>query len=272
MSTFAHGQGVFGTDHRPEEVAAAAFIAASMPVWIIIAWSITRLGLHAEGVPNVEKGTATPIRVTPMIDMDSPVLKGGNKKVKFPSAWEVAPKPTPRQKSAVVSPNSVDDPDAIPDPMPVYDGGAPPDPDASTTTNPDADVSPETGTGGGEPGELPGGEGDGGSPGSPDGNTTDRLKVRAAMQYRARLTSFFKAGFRCPQLPEGASKCSPTGSVTISGGLVVTSTSFAPCGVIEIDSAAQSVLTSKQGQSVPPPPEEYPELQMSSISFTYSCK
>jgi hypothetical protein len=206
-----------------------------------------------------------------MIDMDSPILKGGNKKVKLPKEWEVAPRPVPRQDSAVVSPNAKDDPDAIPGPKPIYDGGTAPDPDGSTTSDRDAEVSPEHGEGGGKPGDLPGGEGAGGTPGSPNGNTTDRARVRAAQMYQGRLVSFFKAGFRCPPLPEGAPKCSPSGSVTISGGLIVTSTSFSPCGVPEIDSAAQAVLNSKRGQQVPPPPADYPDLQVSSLGISYNC-
>lgn len=270
MSSPAHQTGVFHTDHRPEEVLAASFIAASVPVWIVIIWSISKLGMVAAGVPEVEQGLATPIRVTPMIDMDSPLLKGGGKKAKLPESW--AAPPAPRQESAVVSPNAKDDPDAIPKPMPVFDGGTAPDPDAAVTTNPDADVSPPTGEGGGKPGDLPGGDGDGGSPGSTNGNTTDRARVRAASLYNGRLASFFRAGFRCPQLPEGAQKCSPTGSVTISGDLTVTSVSFSGCGVPEIDSAAQSALNSKKGQQVPPPPAEYPDLQPSSFGVTYVCR
>jgi len=150
---------------------------------------------------------------------------------------------------------------------------AAPDPDAATSADGDASVSPDKGEGGGKPdAEASGGDGEGGSPGSKKGNTTDRLLARAATQYNGRLAAFFRAGFRCPQLPEGAKKCSPTGSVTISSGLVVTSASFNACGVPEIDSAAQAVLMSKKGQQVPPPPAEYPQLQQAGHTIVYQCK
>lgn len=272
MSSIAHQQGVLGSDYRTEEVLAASFIAASIPVWIFILIGISRLGVQAEGV-QIEKGDVEQaVEVTPMIDYDHPVLKGGGKKVKLPDAW--APPPEPRREAAVASPDAKDDPGAIPDPnLPVYDGGTAPNPDGGTTTDPDASMNPPTGEGGGSPdGGESGGDGDGGSPGSKDGNTDDRLLARAARLYRGRLTSFFKAGFRCPKLPEGAQKCSPTGSASISG-LTVTSVSFQGCGVAEIDAAARAALQSKQGQQIPPPPEEYKEkLTFSSFPIQYQCK
>src|SRR5690606_27772719 len=150
----------------------------------------------------IEKGDVEQaVEVTPMIDFDSPILKGGGKKVKLPDEW--AAPPAPRREAAVASPNAKDDPDAIPKPMPVFDGGAPPAPDASTTTDSDADVNPPPGEGGGKPTDEPGGDGEGGTSGSTDGNTDDRLRARAARQYAGRLSAFFKGGFVCPQLPEG---------------------------------------------------------------------
>lgn len=269
MSSIAHRQGVMGTDYRTEEVLAASFLAASIPVWIFILIGISRLGVEAE-MTAIEKGDVEQaVSVTPMIDFDSPLLKGGGKKVKLPAEWAAPP---PRKKAAVASTNATDDPDAIPDPMPVYDGGAPPDPDAATTDNPDAEVNPETGEGGGEPGEEPGGEGEGGSAGSPDGGTKDKAKARAARIYASRLRRFFKAGFRCPKRPEGAPPCLAGATASISGDLTVTSVSFTGCGQPEVDSAAQAALNSRKGMQAPPPPEEYPELQRPVFGFTYTCK
>ncbi len=268
MSTFAHGRGVLGTDYRPEEVLASTFIAASIPVWLFLLWNVSGLSVVAAGPPNIEKGTAIPMKVTPMIDMDSPLLKlGGGKKVKLPTEWEVAP-PVVKQReaAAVVSPNAKDDPNAIPDrDLPIYDGGTAPDPDAEAVRDPEI-------TDAGEPSDGNVNEGGGSAAGSPDGSATDPTKARAARFYHGRILAFLKAGFICPSLPEGAPKCSPSGSVTISGDLTVSGVSFSGCGVPEIDAAAQAAINAKKGQQIPPPPENHPELQPSSFSVTYVCK
>jgi hypothetical protein len=257
---FAHGRGVLGTDHRPHEVLGASLLGTSVPVWIFILWSWS--GLHRTGVaPDIEKGLGVPIEITPVIDMESPLMKKGAK-VQLPKEWQVQePQVSGTDKAASVSTSAPDDPDAIPEPgLEVVDGGEVPDPDASDAAA-------------GDPGDASAGQG-GGSPEGADGGMRERdpEEERAARLYRGRITAFLRAGFVCPQLPEGAPRCSPSASVTIAGDLTVTSVSFSPCGVPEIDSAAGGSINSKKGQAIPPPPESYPHLQPSAFAVSYVCK
>jgi hypothetical protein len=264
MTAAARVRGVLGTDYRPEEVLAACVAATVMPIAVVGAVAISQLDVLG-AVPEVDPGMGTPIRVKPMIDMDSPLLKLGGK-AQLPKEWQ-QPEPQQqanvREQTAVVSPQAKDDKNAIPDDdIPLHTGDAGPDPDAEVVKEGEQ-ASSDAGT------EAAGG----GSPaGSKDGTETDPLKARAASRYHGAILGFLKAGFVCPQLPEGAPKCSPSASVTIAGDLTVTSVSFAPCGVPEIDAAAGAAAKAKQGQSIPPPPENYPELQPSSFSVAYVCK
>jgi hypothetical protein len=261
--------GVLGTDFRPEEVLAAVAGTGAIPVAVVVITIVAELlglfGRPLTGMPEVDRGLGEPIRVKPVVDMDSPLLKLGGK-AQLPKEWE-KPEPDPqtpvREQTAVVSPQAKDDPNAIPDKdTPLHTGDAGPDPDAEVVKDGEQ-ASTDAGT------EAAGG----GSPaGSKDGTETDPLKGRAASRYHGMILGFLKAGFVCPQLPEGAPKCSPSASVTIAGDLTVTSVSFSPCGVPEIDSAAGAAANSKKGQSIPPPPENYPELQPSSFAVTYVCK
>ena len=265
MSSLAHRQGVLRTDHRAEEVLAAGLIAASVPVWIFILIGISRLHRVAEGT-QIEKGDVEQaMQVTPMLDLDSPLLKlGGGQQVKMPDEW--APPPVPqREQAAVVSTKGKDDPNESPDPsLPVYDGGAPPDPDAEAVENPEPNDAGPTDA------DAP--DGGGSLSGDPDGSVEDPAKGRARSQYKGRLMSFFKAGFRCPQMPEGAGGGTASAYFTLSGDGTVVSFTFTPSNVPEIDSVAKATAQGKVGQQIPPYPEKYPEMKQTGQSVVYGCK
>ncbi len=265
MSALAHGKGVLGTDYRPQEVLASSFLAASVPVWLFILIGISRLHAPAEGV-HIEKGDVEQaVKIIPMIDFDSPLLKlGGGKAVKLPDVW--APPPVPQRKDeAVVSTKGKDDVKEIPDRrLEVYDGGTAPDPDAETTDNPEPDDA--------GPADADAPDGGGSQLGSPDGSVVDKRKGRALNRYKGRLRRFFKIGFRCANRPEGAPGGSAGAYFAIGGDGTVLSFTFTPSNIPEIDAIAKSTAQSKVGQQIPPYPEKYPEMKQSGQSVAYGCK
>ena len=59
--------------------------------------------------------------------------------------------------------------------------------------------------------------------------------------------------------------------MTISG-LTVSGVSFNGCGNPIIDGPAKAHAQGKVGQSIPPPPEKYPDMAPSSFTIVYRCK
>lgn len=215
-----------------------------------------------------------PIRVRPVIDLQSPELLkyGGRAKAKLPKEWEVrspeerAPPPDakPDQREARVSTAAKDDPSAIPDASVLVSDAGDPDEllsDAGATGDGGVSEGPD-GAGGG----APGGDPDGSPLGSDAGTSTDPLMKRAAREYRGRIYGFLYSGWSCPAGANGS--CS--GSAQISG-LVVGSGSVSGCSDPTMQPAAAAHINSKIGQSIPPPPEKYPQLAPNHFVISYKC-
>jgi hypothetical protein len=100
----------------------------------------------------------------------------------------------------------------------------------------------------------------------------DPLQSHARARYRGMIVSFMRGDFTCPTLPAGATRCHPTASFTIAADRTVTSVSFSPCGEATIDAAAKTAATSRLGETIPPPPENYPELLPTAFAVAYACK
>ncbi len=260
--------GVLGTDYRSTEVLVALFVALSVPVWSVVLLAIT--GLDSQGdAPIITPGDALPIKIIPVVDLDSPLLKLGGKKVraKLPDRWVKPQRPTKiEERKAQVSTKAEDNEEDIPpDDLEVSDGGEAIAPDAEVADQVDM---PEDNTDAGEQGS-----GGGHAAGSKHGTETNPLKARAANQYHDRILRFLKRGFSCPPVPaEDKKSCRPSASVTIAGDGTVTSFSFNPCGHEAIDGAARSAISSKVGQQIPPPPEKYEDLRPNSFSVAYVCR
>jgi hypothetical protein len=249
-----------GTDYQPAEVMVATFVALGVMVWTVVLLTMSQLGLHAKA-PEITAGDAMPIKVKPVIDMDSPLLKLGGKKVraKMPEMWAKAPPPRPiSERQAHVSTKAGDE--IPPDDLEVSDAGEPPDPDAEVAEN--ADPMEDT-----DAGEV--GVGGGSPAGSKEGTETDPLKARAASQYHGRISGFLRSGWGCPAGVKPG--CASSASVSISG-LTVSSVSFAGCGDAALDSAVRAHMQGKVGQSIPPPPENYPDMAPNNFSVTFVCK
>jgi hypothetical protein len=257
-------------DYTPGELTVAAFVALSVPIWTLVLINLSNLAIQG-AAPEITTGDLVPMQVTPVLDMEAPLLKLGSGKkvrVKLPDMWQ--PPPEPRQidqREAHVSSKAGQTKDDIPpEDLELSDAGEPPDPDAEVVAETD---NPEEGS---DAGDIP--EGEGSPAGSPEGTETNPLKARAASLYHGRILAFLRSGFSCPAVSDEEKKaCRPAASVSIGGDGTVTSFTFSPCGSsAAIDSAAQASIGSKVGQQIPPPPENYPDMRPNSFGVAYVCK
>ncbi len=261
-------RGVLGSDFQWPEVIVAGLVALGMPVWVVVGFALDGLDKHAVA-PTITAGDAVPIRVKPVMDMDSPLLKLGGKKRKARLPDMCKPKVEPKataiaKQRAFVSTKAKDTTDAIPNrELEVSDAGTALAPDAAVALDVDVEVDASV-VDAGEVGETESDEAD-----PEDGTETDPLKARASSLYHSRILRFLKGGFACPAAAAGT-KCMPSAGVSISGGSV-TGFSFRPCGNEAIDAAAKAAIAAKVGQQIPPPPESYPELIPNSFTVTYVC-
>jgi hypothetical protein len=261
-----------GVDYQPHEVLLAVLVALGVQVGATFALRAAALQHMAEG-REIDPGMAVPIRVRPVVDMDSPLLKLGGKPVKYklPDKWsQPAPVPVVERK-AFVSPKADKSPEAAPPKdVPMADAGtAPPPPDAAIAKQVDTEVTAPTDAG----------EANVGTEGSPagvrEGTETDPLKARAISQYRARLIGWFSSRFRVSGSGMSADELTRvrvSATVRISSDRVVLGYSIVPSGNSAFDAAARSTLEGTKGQQLPPPPENYPEAVQNQISLTFVCK
>jgi hypothetical protein len=251
-------------DFRVAEIVAAALVALPVPV---AAGTAARYAARSIDLREIDRGAAVPIRVKPVLDLDSPAVKlgGGNVRPVMPKEWS-APAPAPPPAQAHVSTKAKDDPAAIPDkskPMssaPVPDTSASAAPASSASSAPGADSAAPPGPG---------------SPdGDPDGDPNAKRKMNAAKQYRARVAAFFLSRFRanCTALTEDDKKKLAVAQVAIGGDGTVLSYSMTPGGNAEVDQAAERAMQAVQGQQIPPPPEDFPDLRPNSTSVTFVCR
>lgn len=265
-------QGVLGSDYLPHEVIIAVVLALVIQIGAGVAIHIAGLTAMAD-TRDIDPGVAVPIRVKPVVDTESPLLKLGGKKVKYklPDRW-LRQKPIKRVKRrAFVSTKAEDTEEAIPpDDLELADAGTePPAPDAAVAKEVDVEDIEETDAGEANV------DTEGSPDGVPEGTETDPLKARAANLYHGRILAFLTAPFRshCASLDKDEiAGCVPSASVQLSSDGTVQSYSFNPCGKASIDNAARAALGSIQGQQIPPPPENYPDIRPNSFSVSYVCK
>jgi outer membrane biosynthesis protein TonB len=61
-------------------------------------------------------------------------------------------------------------------------------------------------------------------------------------------------------------------TVTVGPDQQVTGFSLTPSGNAAFDAAARAALEAARGQSLPPPPENYPDVAQHQISVTFVCR
>ncbi len=256
-----------GHDFRASELLVAAATAVLVASWCVLAVGFATFGRRADAPAIVPIG-AVPIRVIPVLDLDSPLLKLGGKRVraKMPDRWlRKAPvKPTER-KAHVSTKAKADVASIVPTTIPLSDAGSAPPTDAAAATPPDAAVGePSDGGGSGES-----------AAGSPDGGKIDKLRGRAERLYASRIQGFFKRGFHhsCPGLSaDEKKKRRAVAGVKVGSDGTVLSYSLAASGNADLDSASKQAMDRLVGQQVPPPPENYPDFRRNYHSVTFVCR
>jgi hypothetical protein len=260
------------SDFRASEIAVACVTAACVLAGAGFALSATALDRPA-AAPEIDKGTALPVRVVPVLDLDAPLLKlgGQHTAAKLPDRWvKQTPKARAEQKAFVSPKAGKAEHDA---PAPEVKVAAakekPPPPDAELTKHVDAPVVPIDA---GAPANVPE---KGHSDGVREGTETDPLKARAVDLYRAKIAAWFSGRFRVTG--SGLSReellaHKVAATVEIGADRTVVGYTLVPSGNGAFDAAARATLESSKGQSIPPPPENYPDVVQSRINVTFVCR
>lgn len=245
-----------GLGYPPGDVALAIATAALVLAGSAVVLRASALHARAEA-PEIDIGAGAVVRVTPVLDPDAPLLKlgGGREKADLPDRWKAkrprseAPRPTGAETA-----------------VPEASAGSP----AAKGPAPGDSASPDGGTG-----DVVAPAGPGSPEGAPEGTETDPLRARALDVYRARLIAWFSGRFRVsgsglPRAELGRLRAGATVEISPDGR--VTGYSLSPSGSAAFDAAARAALESAKGQSIPPPPENYPDLSQSRISLVFVCK
>lgn len=260
-------------DFEPHEIALAALSGLLALVAMIVVLRYANVSRPA-ALPEVDKGSATPVRVVPVLDLDSPLLKLGGKrnKAKLPDRW-VRQTPKPRvEEKAFVSPKAGKTIDDIPAPeVKIADAGTePPPPDAEVAKEVDTEIVEPVDAG--EPANV---DQEGHSDGVAEGTETDPLKARAVDLYRSRIASWFSSRFRVSGSglsQEELVKYRVGASVELTEDRRVAGYTLVPSGSAAFDAAARAMLEAAKGEQIPPPPENYPDTVQRQISLTLICK
>ncbi len=254
-------------DFQPLEIASGGLAAFIVLFGTYLAFELTKMTFAV--APETDKGAERSVRVIPVLD-DAPLLKLGGKKAKLPDAWV---KKTPQkmvEQQAFVSTKAEKTAEAAPPKdLKVADAGTKaPDPDAEVVKQQETAIDEQSDAG--EQAHAA----EGHAAGDEKGTETDPLKARAVDQYRARVAGFFSSRFRVggSGLPEEQLTSIRVGATVTLSGTTVTGFTLNPSGNPAFDAAAQSALQSTVGSSIPPPPENYPDLGVgSSFSVTFYC-
>jgi len=224
--------------------------------------------------PLVDKDMGTPVKVIPVLDMDVPLLKLGGTpdSKKLPDRWVKKSAKARVEQKAQVSTAAEKTVEAIPPPdLPVAAKPLPPaPPDAEVTKQVDAPVVPTATPA--PPSNVPV---VGAQDGVADGTETDPLKARAVDLYRARIVGWFSGRFRVTGSglsAEDLLKYRVGATVDIGPDRTVGGYVLTPSGNATFDSAAKAALDGAKGQSLPPPPDNYPDIVQSRIHLTFVCK
>lgn len=260
-------------DYPPADLLIAFGSAALVMVSSAIVLRASALQ-ERSAAPEIDRGPGTPVKVVPILDLDSPLLKlgGSPDRTKLPDRW-VVQKPKPRvEEKAFVSPSAGKTEKDIPPPdTRVADAGTPPPPlTAEVAKQVDTPIDPSVDAG--PPANVPV---VGHQDGVAEGTETDPLKGRAVDVYRSRIIAWFSSRFRVSGsgLPQDQlGKLRSSASVTLSADRHVVSYTLTPSGNAVFDAAARATLEATKGAQIPPPPENYPDIVQTQISLTFVCK
>jgi hypothetical protein len=260
-------------EFEPWEYGVAVAVALAVQVGFVLLLRASSLERPAL-LPEVDKGASVPVKVVPVLDLDSPLLKLGGKrdKLKLPDRWvRQTPKPRVEQKAFASTKAGKTEKDIPAPEVKIADAGTPPPP-------PDAEVAKQVDTeipspvDAGAPANV---DTEGHADGVAEGTETDPLKARAVDLYRARLAGFFSSRFRVSGSglsQEELTKPRVLASVVLDDSRQVVSYSITPSGNAAFDGAARAVLEGAKGETLPPPPANYPDVVQKQIQLTFVCK
>lgn len=260
-------------DFRASELVVSVLVSVGVLVGAGLALSVVALDRPA-AVREIDHGTAIPVRITPVLDLDAPLLKLGGKRdtARLPDRWaRQTPKPRVEQKSFVSSKAGKTEQDAPPPEVKMAEAKTkPPPPDAEIAKVVDAPIPQVVDAG--PPANV---DQAGHADGVKEGTETDPLKARAVDLYRAKIAGWFSSKFRVSGsgLPaDELHKYRVTATIDVGADRSVTGYSIVPSGNPAFDGAARAALEGSKGQSLPPPPENYPDVVQSRINITFVCR
>jgi hypothetical protein len=224
--------------------------------------------------PEIDRGAAIPIRVTPVLDLDAPLLKLGGKRdlSRLPDRWvRQAPRPRVERRAFASARAGKSEHDAPPpDVKMAAPGTKPPPPDAELVKQADAPAPAPA------PAAPPANvDEEGHADGVKGGTEVDPLKARAVDIYRAKIAAWFSSRFRVSGSGLGKDqlvKLRVSAVVSVGPDRTVSGYSIVPSGNAAFDAAARTTLEGARGQSLPPPPENYPDVAQSQINVTFVCR
>jgi hypothetical protein len=198
------------------------------------------------------------IAVKPILDL--PLLKQGGKprKNKLPDMWK-PPQQIKRVEQKSVPSTQTKRTDPIPESKIAKTDEKPPPPDAPVAKHVDPTL-PEVER---EEVDAPNVPEEGAVDGVEEGTETDPLKARAVDLYRVKLIGWFRQGFSAPN-DEVDCEILKTLQVKVTAQIgpdrTVTGYDMVPSGNAIFDARVRRVMESRVGQTVPPPPPNYPDI------------
>jgi hypothetical protein len=261
------------SDFRTSDVFASAIVAGAVLAGAGFALSLADIDRPATAT-EIDRGAAMPIRVTPVLDLDAPLLKLGGKRetFKLPDRWvKPAPKARVEQRAFVSTKAGKTEHDAPPPEVKMAAAStSPPPPEAEIAKQVDTPLVAAVDAG--PPANV---DQMGHADGVKEGTETDPLKARAVDLYRAKIAAWFSSRFRVSGSGLGKAelvKYRVSATVSLGADRTVSGYSIAPSGNAAFDAAARATLEGAKGQSLPPPPENYPDMAQSQINVTFVCR
>ncbi|MCB9703625.1 MAG: hypothetical protein H6711_17150 [Myxococcales bacterium] len=262
-------------DVRGSDLAIAAALAVAVLTLTILALEIAHLRRRADA-PIIDPGIATPIRVTPVVDLPgTPAGAGGE--AALPPAWARSEAPPPADTPAAATPQAPTSrrrkhqkptPAANPEaPATTPSEPPPPEPEGAEAGEPTG------GEVGAEAGEPTGGE-VGEAAGGGDGQGGDPLGSRAIAAYRERLIRWLSARFQVRGSGLSRDQLASyrvRAQIEISEDGLVTGYTLLAADHPVFEAAARTALDAVVGEPVPPPPEFYPGALQRRIRVTFVC-
>lgn len=259
----------------PRELALAAAVAIAVQAGAVFALRTAKVDAPAAAAP-IEEAAPVAVKVVPVLDLgpSAPLLKLGGKPEpqKLPDrVVEQAAVPRVEEKAFVSTKAGKSEADIPPPEVKVADANTrPPPPNAELAKQVDTPVTTDI-----KPGPPANVAEEGHQDGVKEGTETDPLKARAVDLYRARIIGWFSRRFRVSGSglsAEELGKYRVSATVELSSDRRVIGYSIVPSGNAVFDAAARSTLDGSKGDSLPPPPENYPDIVHTRIQLTFVCR